>query len=472
MSKKTNSKGLSRRRFLTLMAGGPAAFFIVPRHVLGGAGFIAPSEKLNVAVIGTGMQGIRDIKNLLGYKDIQVSAICDVSQISHYTGPYEGRKAGRGPAINAMQEYYAQYRKDEELKTPAEFADFREMFKQKNLFDAVLVATCDHIHATASMWAIKNNKHVYCEKPLTHSVWEARKLAEAAKQSRVATQMGIQGHSGEGIRLIVEWIRDGAIGQVREVHAWTDAGGTWSDFTDRPKETLSIPDGLDWDLWLGPAVRRPYHSAYHPYSWKAWWDFGTGAVGDRGCHHLDPAFWALNLGHPTTVEGCSSIINNQTTPKACIIYYDFPARGDLSPVKVVWYDGGLHPARPEELEPERNMGKDGLLFIGDKGKILCGGWGESPRIIPDAKMKDYLRPTRSLSRVGDHFRNWIDTCKNGGSCGADFAYSALLTEVMLLGLVAVRRQKKLQWDPVAMKAINDPEAEAYLHPEYENGWTL
>lgn len=452
-------------------AAGIAPFFIIPRHVLGGTGYIAPSNRLNIAVIGTGLQGIRNIKNLLRFDDVQISAICDVSRLSRYTGRLEGEVSGRGPAIEAIKQWYALYRK-EDYKDCREFVDFRDMFKEKNLFDAVLVATCDHIHAPASMWAIKHGKHVYCEKPLSHSVWEARKLAEAAREANVATQMGIQGHSGEGIRLTVEWIRDGAIGQVHEVHAWTDAGGIWSDYTDRPTETPPVPTELNWDLWLGPSPKRPYHSAYHPYTWKAWWDFGTGAIGDRGCHHMDPAFWALDLKHPTSVEGHSSILNNETTPKASIIYYNFPARGEMVPVKMVWYDGGLKPPRPEELEPGRNMGTDGILFIGEKGKILCGGWGRSPRLIPETTMKSYQKPPKILARTESHHRDWIDACKNGTRSCADFSYSAHMTEVLLLGLTAVRRQKKLEWDPNQMKVTNDPESEQYIRPAYQNGWSL
>lgn len=466
-----NTGKISRRTFVKRAAAGVAPFFIVPRHVLGGPGYIAPSDRLNVAVIGTGLQGIRNIKSLLRFDDVQVPAICDVSDFNQYPSKFRGSVSGRGPAIEAIKEWYSLYR-TEPYKGCREFIDFRNMFREENKFDAVLVATPDHTHATASMWAIKHGKHVYCEKPMSHSVWEARKLTAEAQKAKVATQMGIQGHSGEGIRAVVEWIRDGSIGPVKQVHAWTDAGGTWSDFTQRPRQTPPVPQGLNWDLWLGPKPKRPYHPAYHPYGWKAWWDFGTGAIGDRGCHHLDPAFWALDLNHPDSVEGRSGVFTDETTPKASLIYFNFPARGSMPPVQVTWYDGGLRPPRPEELETGRDLGNDGILFVGEKGKILCGGWGQSPRLIPEAEMKAYKRPAKTLPRVGDHHRDWIDACKNGGRSCADFSYSGPMTEVLLLGLVAVRRQKLLQWDPVEMKVINDPQSQQYIKTKYQNGWVL
>jgi len=276
--------------------------------------------------------------------------------------------------------------------------------------------------------------------------------------------MGNQGHSGEGIRLTVEWIRDGAIGDVREVHSWSNAGGGWAgNRTARPRETPPVPSGLDWDLWLGPAAKRPYHPAYAPYNWRGWWDFGTGAIGDMACHNMDPAFWALELGHPLSVEASSSGINPETTPLKSTISYQFGARRNMPPVKMTWYGGGLMPPRPEELEPGRELtgGGNGILFVGDKGKIMCPGWSGNPRIIPETKMKAYKLPPKTLARSKGRHRDWIDACKGGKPASSNFDYAGPLTEVILLGNVALRTGRKLDWDGPNMKATNAPEADRY-----------
>ncbi|HLB72435.1 MAG TPA: Gfo/Idh/MocA family oxidoreductase, partial [Sedimentisphaerales bacterium] len=349
---------VSRRDFIGGLTAA-AAFTIVPRHVLGGAGSTPPSEKLNIAGIGVGGQGASDLQQL---ENQNIVALCDVDQ-SHAAGTFKRYPKAR------------QYR------------DFRRMLDKQKDIDAVVVATPDHVHAIASITAIKMGKHVYCEKPLTHTIFEARKLAEAAREHKVATQMGIQGHSDEGIRRLCEWIWDGAIGKVREVHTWTDRPkGWWPQGVGRPKDTPPVPVTLDWDLWLGPAPQRPYHPAYCPFKWRGWWDFGTGPLGDMGIHNCSPIFWALKLGYPTSVElvsqeGC----NEETGPTKSIVRYEFPARGDMPPVTLMWYDGGNEPPRPEELEEGRRMGDNdgGSLLIGDKGKILAPGWcAASPRIIP------------------------------------------------------------------------------------------
>jgi predicted dehydrogenase len=402
-------------------------------------------------------------------------AICDVNEESDYSRFYYRGTAGRKPALELIEKRYARRKSAGEYKGCASYVDFRKMLEKEKAIDAVLVATPDHIHAVATMAAIKNGKHVYCEKPLTHSVYETRKIAEAARQAKVATQMGNQGHSGEGIRLTVEWIRDGAIGDVREVHSWSHTGGGWAEGrTARPKETPPAPSGLNWNLWLGPVPHRPYHLAYAPYNWRGWWDFGTGANGDMACHNMAPAFWALDLGHPVSVEGSSSGINYETTPLTSIIHWQFAARKNMPPVKVTWYGGGLMPPQPDELEPGRKLtgGGNGILFVGDKGKIMCPGWGGNPRIIPETRMKAYERPAKTIPRSKGHHRDWIDACKGGKPASSNFDYAGPMTEVILLGNVALRTGKKLTWDGPNMKATNAPEADKYICPEYHNGWTL
>ena len=442
------------RRGLMSTAAGVAAFTIVPRHVLGGAGQTPPSEKLNIAGVGIGGQGGADLR-ALGSQNIV--ALCDVDW-QHAAGVFK-----RYPQAK-------------------QYKNFREMLdKEDKNIEGVVVATPDHLHAIVSMAAIKRGKHVYCEKPLTHTVFEAKALAEAAREHKVATQMGNQGQAGEEVRLLCETIWDGAIGQVREVHVWTDRplNGVnavyWPQGVDRPKDTPPVPETLDWDLWLGPAPQRPYHPAYLPFVWRGWWDFGTGALGDIGCHSLDPVFRALKLGYPASVEACCTLVNNETYPVASRVTYEFPARGDLAPVKLHWYDGGMKPPRPPELEDGRRWDTNGALYIGDKGKMLGG------RLIPESRQKEYGKPPQKLERSPGHYQEWVNACKGGKPAGSNFPdHAGLLAQVVLLGNVALRPAlkaekflgTKLLWDAKEFKFTNVPEANQFLTKEYREGWAL
>ncbi|MHB0954920.1 MAG: Gfo/Idh/MocA family protein [Pirellulaceae bacterium] len=443
---------MSRRKFLG-RAAGVAAFTVVPRHVLGGPGQTPPSEKLNLAGIGVGGQGAGDLQAL---ESENIVALCDVDW-RHAAGTF-----GRYPDAR-------------------KYKDFRDMLdKEENNIDAVVVATPDHCHAVASIAAIKRGKHVYCEKPLTHTVYEARAVAEAAREYKVATQMGNQGQASEQVRVLCETIWDGAIGQVQEVHVWTDRplnginNVYWPQGVTRPLDTPAVPETLDWDVWLGPASPRPYHPAYLPFTWRGWWDFGTGALGDIGCHALDPVFRALKLGHPISVEACCTLVNAETYPVASRVSYAFPARGDFGPVMVHWYDGGMKPPRPQELEDGRAWDTNGTLFVGDKGKIHGG------RLIPQARQREYGVPPQKLERSPGHHAEWIQACKGGPPAGSNFPdHAGLLAQVVLLGNVALRAtlkeqlvSTKLFWDPVAFQFTNMPEANQYLHREYRAGWTL
>ncbi len=473
-AKSANAK-VSRRDFLSRTAAATAAFTIVPRYVLGARGYTAPSDKLNVAVIGAGGQGRHNTNALLQHADVQVTAICDVTEQADYSRFYYRGVAGRGPVKKLIDDRYKSKPATAKYKPCVVYIDFRKMLEKEKSIDAVLIATPDHTHATAAMAAINRGKHVYCEKPLAHSIYETRKITEAARKAGVATQMGNHGHSSETIRLTCEWIWDGAIGDVREVHAWSHTGLDWAGFRmKRPDETQPVPAGMDWDLWLGPAKKRPYHIAYAPYNWRGWWDFGTGAIGDMACHNMDPAFWALKLGQPYSVEASATNINSETTPFGSIVHYQFHARGDMPPVKLTWYGGGLMPPRPEELEPGRQLagGGNGILFVGDKGKLMADGWGGSPRIIPENKMKQYKRPAKTLSRSKGHHRDWIDACKGGKQPHGGFDYSGPMTEVILLGNVAMRTKQKLAWNAKKMKATNSDKADQYIKPEFHNGWML
>ena len=440
------NRKLSRRDFMGSAAAAVAAFTIVPRYVLGQAGNPPPSEKLNIAGIGVGGQGAGDIDNV---SSENIVALCDVDQ----------EKAG------------GTFKKFPNAKV---YRDYRQMLEKENKnIDAVVIATPDHNHAPAAIMAMRMGKHVYVEKPMAHTIYEARKMAEVARQMKVVTQMGNQGHAGEGLRLTYEFIQDGAIGKVHTVHIWSDRP-IWPQGIDRPTDTPPVPPTLDWDLWLGPAPQRPYNPAYVPFNWRGWWDFGCGAMGDMAVHNADPAFFCLDLGAPIAAEAETSGVNNETFPKWQIITYYFAARGDQPAVKLIWYDGGKMPPRPPELEPDRKLEDNGIMFVGDKGTILCGGWAGAPRIIPESKMQAYKRPPKTLPRSPGHHKEWIQACKDNNPKGAmaGFAYSGPFTEALLVGNLAVRLGKRIEWDTKNMKAPNAPEADKYINKEYRKGWAI
>ncbi|HZN58648.1 MAG TPA: Gfo/Idh/MocA family oxidoreductase [Planctomycetota bacterium] len=464
----------SRRRFLA--AGGAlaagAAATIVPRHVLGGAGFVPPSETLNLAVIGTGGRGKQVTSEMMRHPDVRVVAIADPNDRADYERFYYKKTSGRLVVREMIEERYAAKKASGEYPGCRDYVDFRVLLEKEKGIDAVVVATPDHVHAAATLAALRLKKHVYCEKPLTHTVEEARRVAEEARRAGVATQMGNQGNSGEGIRQACEWIWAGAIGDVTEVHSWSQTGGWANQYADRPKDEPAVPPGFDWDLWLGPVPKRPYHPAYAPYNWRGWWAFGTGAIGDMGCHNIDPARAALKLGPPSTIEASSTPVNGETVPDASLIHYTFPARENMPPVKLTWYDCGLYPPRPDEFEPGEKFDSNGILFVGTKGKLLMGGWSRDPRLLPKSRMKEFAAPAKTLRRVEAHDRAWLDACKGGPPASSNFDYSGPLTELILLGQVAVRTGEKLQWDNANIKATNCAAADKFLRAEYRPGWGI
>ena len=430
---------------------------------------------LNVAGVGVGGMGAVNIDtiagvvrdedgNITGMNGENIVALCDVDE-------------------DFAADIFNRYPKAKR------YGDFRKMLDKQKDIDAVVVATPDHTHAVVAMAAMESGKHVYVQKPLTHTVYEARMLTEAAHKYKVATQMGNQGHSGEGVRLICEWIWDGAIGPMREVHGWTNRP-IWPQGIVRPKDKPPVPKSIDWDLFLGPAPKRPYHPAYHPRIWRGWRDFGCGALGDMACHVLDPVYWALELQHPISVEACASHWARRTEgevwgridkvmdsyPRASIVHYEFAARDKMPPVKLSWYDGGLKPARPDALEAGRSLEQadSNVLIIGDKGILRYGQYGDSPRIIPEAKMEAYKRPPKTIPRITrSHEQNWIDACKGGEAASSNFAYAGPLTEMILLGNIALRYPgERLGWDGKNMKVTNLDEANQYVRSQYRPGWSL
>ena len=448
----------SRRSFLSAAGAAAFSFTIVPRHVLGGPGQTPPSERINLAGIGAGGMGGGDIAThaKLG---ANVVALCDVDDV---------RAAGSFNVFPKARRY----------------KDFRVMIeKEAKNIDAVTVGTPDHIHAVASMAAIRAGKHVYCQKPLTHTLFECRELTKAARAAGVMTSMGNQGHASEGSRLTNEWIEAGLIGEVKEVYVWSDrAGHLWKQGIRRPTETPAVPATLDWDLWLGPVRERPYHPAYAPHNWRGWWDFGTGALGDMGCHIIDHPVWALKLGAPTSVEARTTLdgtvlegnkLNFDSFPVAAAIYYEFPARGNLPAVKMTWFEGGLMPPTPAEMPAGQKLPDNGVLYIGSKGKMYHGSHGGMPQLLPVTLHEQAKSVAKTMERSPGHYEEWTLACKGGKSPVDNFDYSGPLTETVLLGVLSMRSPgTRLEWDSENLKVKNAPDVNQYTHIEYRKGWTL
>lgn len=452
------SSSLPSRRDFLAAAATAWSFSIVPRHVLGGPGFVAPSEKVNIAGIGAGGMGGGDIATMarLG---ANIVALCDVD---------ETRAAGSFSAHPMARKY----------------KDFRVMLdKEAKNIDGCTVSTPDHTHAVAAMAVVRAGKHVYVQKPMTHTLLECRELTKAARQAGVVTQMGNQGHATEGARLTNEWIQAGLIGEVREVHVWSDrAGRLWKQGITRPTETPAIPAGLDWDLWQGPVAARPYHPAYCPHSWRGWMDYGTGALGDMGCHIIDHPVWALGLGAPTHVEARSTLDgaflegnkrNFDTFPIASIITYDFPARGKQPAVRMTWYEGGLMPPTPTEMPDGKRLHDNGVLYVGSKGKLHHSSHGGMPELLPAALNDEAKNVPKTMPRSPGHYEEWILACKGQGKTMSSFEYSGPLTETVLLGVLALRAPGvRIEWDSENLKIKNVPDLNQHVHIDYRPGWTL
>ena len=468
-----------RRDFLKNTAALSAGFFIVPSHVVSGLGHIPPSDKLNIAGVGIGGMGKSNLKKMASQN---IVALCDVDW-------------------DYSKKVFEEYHKAKKYK------DYRKMLSEMNKdIDAVMVATSDHTHYVITADSMRAGKHVYVQKPLTHSVYESRILTKMAKETGLATQMGNQGNSGDGIRLFCEWLWNGEIGEVKEVHVWTNRP-IWPQGLEKPTEKPPIPDTLAWDLFLGPAPWHDYNPAYTPWNWRAWWDFGTGALGDMGCHLIDPVFKALDLGYPEAFEASSSMFNTDCAPVAEKVIYYFPKRAkkhnvEMPPVKMIWYDGGLLPERPGGIPEGKILGDGGggVMMVGSKGTMICSTYGRDPYII--GRENNPPKSTQILTRIKDasdgHEMDWVRACKepknNRVEASSNFAYSGPLNEVVVMGNLAVRLQqlrRKFEWDAENMKIknINDTEeisvrthgresvklnaknaAEEYIKHHYREGW--
>ena len=437
---------MKRRTFLQLTGLATLGFQVVPRHVLG-QGLTPPSEKLNIAGVGVGGQGGGVLQDM---KSQNIVALCDVDSV---------KAAGTFNAFPKAER----------------FKDYRVMLEKRKDIEAVMVATPDHMHAPVTLAALRAGKHVYVEKPMAHSIEEARLMTQVAKKTGLVTQMGNNGHAGEGLRLIREWIQAGAIGTVREIHGWSDRPGKWwKQPVERPAEGMPVPATLDWDLWLGGAPARPYHTAYHPTVWRAWFDFGTGALGDMAVHNLDPAFYALDLGAPVAAEAQTSGLGQETYPAWQILTFEFAARGRQPAVKMTWYDGGKLPPKPADLGDEVDLSDNGILFVGEKGTMLCGGWSGAPKLFPASRRESFQLPPKTIPRSIGHRAEWIQACKDKRpqDAKAGFAYSGPFTEALLVGNLASRLGKRIEWDAARMRVRNIPEAAPLIRKKYRPGFGI
>ena len=421
---------------------------------------LSANDTINVAAIGSGGKGKTDITESQK-AGANVVALCDVDE----------RSAAEMRAKYPNAKFYR---------------DFREMLEKQKDIDAVTVSTPDHMHYPASLMAIKMGKHVYCQKPLTHTVEEARTLAKASVDYKVVTQMGNQGHAGNGVRELCEMVWSGVIGQIKECHIWTNRP-IWPQGLNRPEGSDPVPANLDWDMWLGPAPARPFVSihpvtqknCYNPFVWRGWWDLACVALGDMACHIADPANWALKLStvNPTSIEVVSQEgTTTEQAPNKSVLKYTFPARDGQNPVTVFWYDGGNLPPRPEGVAPETVIGEgdNGSLFIGEKGAICANTYGENPRLLPESLMKDYKKPGESIPRIPDEnpYGEWINAIRTGTLPGSNFGYAGPFTEWILLGNLALRAGKSLQWDSSTLSVTNAPEANQWVRKEYRKGWDI
>jgi predicted dehydrogenase len=529
------SSSVSRRDFMTTAGAAGAGLLIVPRHVLG-RGMQAPSDTVNLATIGVSGMGSSNTQAVLSEN---IVAFCDVdfglmdTRIERWMKPPAPQtSASRAPSRPRRELTAAQLAANEKRPKPdadanmkrfveeqlpkiQKYRDYREMLAKQKDIDGVIVATPDHMHAAIALAAMDLGKHVYVQKPLCWSVEEARRLSKKAKESKVVTQMGNQGHSRDEARLGYEYITQGAIGDVREVHVWTNRPlGYWPQGIPRPAPLpprlsdspqaatrwrgadvearlaaalvgdYAPSDQLSWDLFLGVAPHVDYHPIYHPFNWRGWVDWGQGALGDMGAHLIDHPFWSLKLGFPTVIETRSTPFNGACYPLATTTYYEFPARGSMPPVRLTWYDGGFTPPKPEEIGDESLNGEGGILYIGSKGKMLQETYGLNPRLLPDSRNGSQPKPKQTLPRIPHeaHEMNWVDAIKGKQEASSPFEYAAQLTEVMLLGIVSLRAGGKIHYDAANMRVTNkivsessrdgDIDPNQFLSREYPAGWTL
>jgi predicted dehydrogenase len=504
---KTKPPTLSRRKFMLTGGAAAAAFTIVPRHVLGGAGFVAPSEKITLAYIGCGTQGLREMLGMLAMPEVQIVAVCDPvkdsldyvdwskdglrASIASALGKPDWRRGtpgipgGRDVAKEIIETFYANQRRSEKFSGCAGYGDFRELLEKEKDLNAVKVMTPDHLHATVAIAAMKKGKHVLMHKPLANRVHEARLVIETARKTKVATHF-LPASEGSNIHAIKEWIDAGAIGTLREIHNWSNRP-VWPQYPIIPTDTPPVPEGFDWQLWLGPSLDRPYHPNYTHAVFRGWYEFGGGALADMGHYSLWPVFQLFELDAPVAVESRPShlctrsgnvavrIKNDYSFPAACTIRFKFAAKGNRPALDIFWYDGSIKPPTPEELEASKELEPEGMMFVGDKGKILAGFRGEEPRVIKGQKpeVRDQARARERGQQRSEAMALWVAAVKGGKPTYGDFLLAGPISDAFDLGAVSLRLGgKRLLFDSANIKITNVPEANKFLTREYRKGWEL
>ncbi len=502
-----SKNSMNRRKFIGSAVTSAAAITVVPRHVLGGSGFIAPSDKITVANIGCGTQGIREMPGLLQNPDLQVVAVCDVNKFTtdyldwspegirnsvrktledpEWGSKYKGIPGGRDMGKEYVETYYGKNQASGTYKGCKSYEDYRELLEKESDIDVIKIMTPDHHHAFLAISAMKKGKHVVTHKPIANRMSEGRIAIETAKKSNVKTHLLAWSERPE-YGLILKWINDGVIGNLKEIHNWSYRP-VWEQWPSSPKESKPIPDGFNWDLWLGPVPDLPFHPYYTHNRFRGWYDFGGGSIADMGHYSLFPLFRTLGIETPaisaeaygTTTrtivdQVCRPVNNNVAFPHSCMIRFKFPKQRVLPAFDLIWYDGGMKPFVPEELEADnKSLSDEGMMFVGDKGKILASFHGNEPRIIPEKKMRDYAGekevPQDSRRRRSD---TWTNSIKNKKESPGSFLFAGPVTETINLGAVALRAGQKVDYDSETMKITNLPEANKYLTRKYRKGWEL
>ncbi len=465
-------KKVARREFIKTASVVGAGITILPRCTLGGKDFTPPSDKVNIALVGAGDISMHHLNEIFKYDDVQIISVTDPSRYWDNKRLHKP-ECGRAPRKKMIEGHYSQ-------KTPnykiTEYEDFRVMLEKDKAVDAVICCSPDNTHAYISIFSMRAGKHVYCQKPLAHNIWEARKVREVARETGLATQMGNQLHALDTIRQTVEYLRSGAIGQVREVSAWVGATRYQKWLTGYPAEEMRVPRGFNWDLWLGPTTFRPYNEAYTPFTWRDFWTFGNGALGDFGCHDMDAATWAFDLESPESVQvfPAGNKGSCEVTPYGEIGHYHFPGNDKRPPLKLNWLSGGLLPELPPILPGNIKLRSRGAMFVGEKGIILTnGGASAAPEIFPESLRASFAPPPASIPRTKEHHREWIDAIKGGPMPLSNFEYASKLTEITLLGVLSLRLGgAKIYWDSENMKAVGLPEANEIIREPVRDGWEM
>jgi hypothetical protein len=497
---------MNRRKFIGTTAAATAAFTVVPRHVLGGPGYVAPNDKINLAYIGCGTQGLREMCELITNPALQIVTVCDPNKFTtdyvdwslegirngirevledpEWGKNLDGIPGGRDIGKELVEKYYALKQPSGTYKGCTSYADFRELLEKEKDIDAVKIMTPDHLHGTISIAAMKKKKHVVIHKPIANRVYEARLVIETAKKTGVVTHL-LAYSRRTGNDLALDWIRRGAIGTLREIHNWTNRP-VWPQWQANPTDTPPVPEGFEWDLWLGCVPDRPYHPNYTHAVFRGWYDFGGGSIADMGNYSLWPLFLTFGINTPPiSAEGYGTttctiknhvsigVRNDVAFPLSSMIRFKFPAQKELGPFDLYWYDGGMKPARPDELEANKELPREGMMFVGDKGKILANFHCDKPRIIPETKFFEFLGSKDIPPDTTERTENtWLDAFKSGQQSQGSFLLAGPVTETILLGGVALRSGKKIEWDAEKMKITNLPDLNKLLYREYRPGWEL